>query len=68
MVLERTKDEILIRLSTDIDVSELQNVLDYLKYKESSAKSKAKPSDAQILAKGANESIWSTIKKKRNIP
>jgi len=34
MILERTKDEILVRLPANMDITELQNMLDYLDYKE----------------------------------
>lgn len=34
MILERTKKEILIRLPLNVDLSELQDMLDYLNYKE----------------------------------
>jgi hypothetical protein len=38
MILERTKDEILVRLPAYVDLTELQNMLDYLQYKELTAK------------------------------
>lgn len=45
MRIERTKDEILIRLSADMDVTELQNLIDYIEYKENTASSKATDED-----------------------
>ncbi|MFZ6051058.1 hypothetical protein [Halocola ammonii] len=65
MRLERKDDEILIRLSSDIDLKELQNLLDYLEYQESSYKSKAKQSDADSLAEEVNKSIWYNFQSKR---
>jgi hypothetical protein len=62
MILERTKNEILVRLSADVDLTELQNMLDYLKYKELTAKSKAKQSDVDELSKAVNKSIWTKVK------
>lgn len=67
MILERTKNEILVRLPAYVDLSELQNVLDFLKYKENSAKSKATQEDADELSKSANKSMWEKFKTKRNI-
>ena len=67
MILERTKDEILIRLPSYVDLTELQNMLDYLQYKELTAKSSAKQSDADELSKTVNKSIWSKIKAHRKI-
>jgi hypothetical protein len=40
MIIERTNNEILVRLPADVDLTELQNMLDYLKYKETTSKSK----------------------------
>lgn len=67
MKLERTKDEIVVRLPSDVDLSELQNMLDYLQYKEVTAKSKAKQSDVDKLSKSVNKSIWSKINTRRKI-
>jgi hypothetical protein len=41
MEIERTKDEILVRLPLNVDLSELQDMLDYLRYKELTSNSKA---------------------------
>lgn len=40
MIVERTDNEIVVRLPSNIDLSELQDMLDYLKYKELTANSK----------------------------
>jgi len=65
MIIERKKSEILVRLPADVDLAELQNVLDYLEYKEQTADTKAKQKDIDELAKKANASIWSTYKDRR---
>lgn len=65
MILERTNDEILVRLPAYVDLSELQNMLDFLQYKELTAKSKAKKSDVEELAKTVNKSIWTKVKTRR---
>ena len=67
MILERTKNEILVRLPSYVDLSELQNMLDYLKYKEQTAKSKASPSDVDKLSKEINKTIWNKVKVRRGI-
>jgi hypothetical protein len=51
MILERTNNEILVRLPAYVDLTELQNMLDFLKYKELTAKSKSKQSDVDELSK-----------------
>ncbi|MEI6436588.1 MAG: hypothetical protein WCP32_17310 [Bacteroidota bacterium] len=65
MILERTKDEILVRLPAYVDLTELQNMLDYLQYKELTAKTKAKQSDVDELSKAVNCSIMEKVKIQR---
>ncbi len=67
MILERTNDEILVRLPAYVDLTELQNMLDYLEYKENTAKTKAKQKDVDELSKTVNESIWKKIKDQRKL-
>ena len=66
MILERTKNEILVCLPAYVDLSELQNILDFLKYKENSAQSKASQEDVETLAEEVNKSIWKKFKAKRD--
>lgn len=65
MILERRKDEILVRLRADTDLTELQNMLDYLAYKENTSMTKAKQDDVDLLSEEVNKSIWEKFKKKR---
>jgi hypothetical protein len=67
MIVERSHNEILVRLPSDVDLSELQDMLDYLKYRELTANSKAKQEDVDKLAKEVNSTMWNKIKKQRNI-
>jgi len=67
MILERENDEILVRLSSKTDLSELQDIIDYLKYKELTANSQAKQKDVDILSKEINSLIWSKIKTERSL-
>lgn len=67
MILERTKDEILVRLPAYVDLSELQNMLDFLQYKELTAKSAAKQTDVDKLSKEVNSSIWTKVKTRRGL-
>ncbi len=63
MLIERTNNEIIIRLSPNIDIQDLQKVLNFARYKELTAKFKV--SQAQV-----NELIsdiklnWNKKKKK----
>lgn len=62
MILERTQSEILVRLPLSVDLSELQEMLDYFRYKDATAKTKASQKDADLLAKQANKTILEKFK------
>jgi hypothetical protein len=67
MKLERTNNEILVRLPAYVDLSELQNMLDYLEYKEMTARTKASQEDVDDLSDAVNKSIWSKFKAQRQM-
>lgn len=67
MILERTSKEILVRLPAYVDLTELQDMLDYLEYKETTAKSTATQKDVDELSETVNKSIWARFKDKRNL-
>ena len=67
MRLERTKDEIIVRLPAYVDLGELQNMIDFLHYKELTAKSKARQVDADALSETVNKSIWTKVKARRGL-
>jgi hypothetical protein len=67
MILERTDKEISRRLPAYVDLTELQNMLDYLEYKEATAKSKATQKDFNELSETVNQNIWTRFKRKRNL-
>ncbi len=58
MYIERTSDEIIIRLPSCVDTEGLQQVIDYLCYKEATAKSKAKQSNVDRLATEVKKGWW----------
>lgn len=58
MVIERTKKEVIIRLPSYIDTDGLQNILDYLIYKEATDQSQAKQADVDKLAKEIKKGWW----------
>lgn len=62
MILERKENEILIRLPSSIDISELQDMLDYLNYKELSSESKANQDNIETIVKEVNLSMWKKAK------
>ncbi|MBY0426073.1 MAG: hypothetical protein K2Q22_10585 [Cytophagales bacterium] len=67
MTIERSKDEILVRIPAHVDVSEIQGMLDYLKYKELTSHSTAKQEDADNLATQVNQIIFSKVKQDRGL-
>lgn len=64
MVIERTKNEVIIRLPSYIDTDGLQNLINYLAYKEATDKSQAKQADVDKLAKELKKGWWSKNKRR----
>lgn len=58
MLIERTTKEVIIRLPSYVDTEGLQRLVDYLRYKEATAKSKAKQSQVDKLAKEIKKGWW----------
>jgi hypothetical protein len=58
MLIKRTDKEVIIRLPSYINTEGLQQLVDYLVYKEATAKSKAKQSDVDKLAKEVKKDWW----------
>ena len=67
MIIERTKSEIIIRVSSKVNRYGLQRLLDYSRYLEITANSKAKQSDIDALAREVNKNWWNN-NKQRFIP
>lgn len=67
MILERKDNEILVRLPANVDLTELQNMIDYLKYKENTTNTKATQKEVDGLSEEVNTNIWSKFKEQRNI-
>ena len=64
MLIERNNNEIVIKVSSTVDSFGLQRLIDYVKYLEATAKSKAKPSAVDKLADEVNESWWTKNRKR----
>ncbi len=67
MIVERTKNEIIVRLPADINLMELQNMIDYLEYQGLTISSKVSQNEVDELTKTANKSIWAKFKAQRGI-
>jgi hypothetical protein len=58
MIIERTKNEIIIRLPGDMNIDELQDMADWFQYKEITRKSKATQADVDILVSQIKKGRW----------
>ena len=58
MLIERTSNEIIIRLPSYVNTEGVQKLVDYLSYKEATAKSKAKQMDVDVLSTEVNKGWW----------
>jgi|JFJP01.1.fsa_nt_gi hypothetical protein len=66
MQIQRTKDELIIRFSSaiNINIDYLQKFLDYLRFMEISSKSEATEEQILELANDINQSWWQANKSK----
>jgi hypothetical protein len=58
MVIERTKDEVIIRLPAYVDIDGLQRLINLLSYREATAKSEATQADVDELTKKIKKDWW----------
>lgn len=62
MKIERTDNEIIIRIPVSVDTEELQDFVDFVRYKEITSKFKVDQKKVDKLAHEINESWWSRQK------
>jgi len=62
MRIERTKNEIVIRIPSDLDSNRLQRVLDLIRYGELTSKSSATQEQVDELSSEINKKWWSKNK------
>lgn len=58
MIIERGKREILIRIPSSIDVREIQDMLDFIRYKEITSSFKVKQTVVNKLSSDINRKWW----------
>jgi len=58
MLIERTNKEIIIRLPSYVDTTGLQSLVDYLTYREATAKSNAKQAEVDSFVKEIKQGWW----------
>ena len=64
MYIERTKNEIIIRLPAYVNTDGLQRFIDYLCYKEATSQSQATQDDVDKLAKEVKKGWWAENRSK----
>lgn len=64
MIIERTSNQIVIKVSHQVDTFGFQRIMDYLDYLEITSKSKATQDDADRLADDLNENWWAKNRKR----
>ena len=67
MIIERTKSEALTRSSNGIDIDDLNDMANWLKYSELTQKSKTNQNDVNALVKQIKKGRWSAAKTNRTI-
>jgi len=58
MIIERTDNEILIRIPNTVDVEGAQRIIDYIRYQEVTSNTKATQSTVDKLAWDVNKEWW----------
>jgi hypothetical protein len=64
MIIESKDKEIIIRISSDVNLEDIQKSLDYIRYKEIVSKSTATQADIDKLASEVNQGWWDKNKQK----
>jgi hypothetical protein len=58
MIIERNNKEVIIRLPASVNTDDLQDFIDYARYKELTSKSKATQEEIDELADQINKDWW----------
>ena len=62
MIIERTAGEFVIRIPVTTKVEHIQDLIDYLRYKELTSTYEVSQSEVDMLAKEINSNWWKKIK------
>lgn len=58
MIIERTSEEVIIRIPASVETTGLQRLIDYLVYTEATSESKATQKQVDKLAKEVKKGWW----------
>lgn len=64
MLVERTNKEVIIRLSASVDIDDLQDLIDFARYKELTSKYNVSQAKADIIAEEINKTWWTENRKR----
>ena len=64
MLIERTSNEVIIRLPASVDTTGLQRLVDYLTYKEATSNSKAIQEQIDKLSSDVKKGWWKKNRKR----
>ena len=64
MLVERTKKEVIIRLPASVDTEDLQDFLNYARYKELTAGFKVEQKEVDKLSNQINSKWWTKNREK----
>ncbi len=64
MLIERTSNEVIIRLPASVDTMGLQRFVDYLTYKEATTDSRATQEQIDKLARNVKKGWWKKNRKR----
>jgi len=67
MIIERGKDEVVFRLSGNINIDDLQDMTDLFEFKEIAGKSKATQKEVDKLVKTIKKGRWGKTKNEMGI-
>ena len=64
MIIERTHNEVIIRLPATINITDLQEMANFLRYSELTQKSKVTRKQVDILVKEVKKGRWERSRKR----
>jgi hypothetical protein len=64
MIIERTNNEVIIRLPVTTDTTYLEEMVDYIRFKEITSKSKATQEQVDSLVKSIKKGRWQANRKR----
>jgi hypothetical protein len=65
MIIERTINEVIIRLPATINITDLQEMANFLRYSELTQKSKVTKKQVDTLVKEVKKGRWEKSRKRR---